>query len=84
LQDQLLVIDTKTGTSRRMLTGVNSDEVTGITITPDQRTMFVNLQHPGNGNPDATNFPAQPDGVTIPRDCTLVITKKDGGITGSK
>ena len=48
LQDQLLVIDTKTGTSRRLLTGVNSDEVTGITVTPDQRTMFVNLQHPGN------------------------------------
>lgn len=83
LQDQLLVIDTKTGTSRRLLTGVNSDEVTGITITPDQRTMFVNLQHPGNGNPESTNFPVDYDGVTIPRDCTLVITKKDGGIIGS-
>ena len=83
LQDQLLVIDAKTGESRRMLTGVNSDEITGITITPDQRTMFVNVQHPGNGSPDATNFPAEQDGVTIPRDCTLVITKKDGGIIGS-
>ena len=83
LQDQLLVIDTKTGTSRRLLTGVNSDEVTGITVTPDQRTMFVNLQHPGNGDPGATNFPAEPDGYTIPRDCTLVITRKDGGIIGS-
>ena len=83
IQDQLLVIDTHTGTSRRLLTGVNSDEVTGITITPDQRTMFVNIQHPGDGDPGSTNFPAEPDGMTIPRDCTLVITKKDGGIIGS-
>ena len=51
-------------------------------MTEDQRTMFVNLQHPGDGNPALTNFPllnAVPDGVTIPRDATVVITRKDGG-----
>jgi secreted PhoX family phosphatase len=85
LQDQLTVIDTtaETPEAKRLLVGVNSDEVTGFTMTPDRRTAFVNLQHPGNGDPTSTNFPALYDGVTIPRDATLVIRKKDGGIIGS-
>jgi len=83
LNNQMLVADTKTGELRRLFTGVTGDEVTGITVTPDRRTLFVNLQHPGNGDPTATNFPADTDGVTIPRDATIVITRKDGGIIGS-
>ena len=68
---------------RRLFTGVNSDEITGCTVTPDQKTMFINTQHPGNGNPELTNIPAATDGVTIPRDCTFVITRKNGGVVGS-
>lgn len=85
LQDQLQVFDTTKGTpeGKRLLVGVESDEITGFTVTPDQRTAFVNIQHPGNGDPSKTNFPAYYDGVTIPRDCTLVIRRKDGGIIGS-
>ncbi|MBU3070905.1 PhoX family phosphatase [Aestuariicella sp. G3-2] len=85
LQDQLVVFDTTKDTPepKRLLVGVKSDEITGFTVTPDQRTAFVNIQHPGDGNPSATNFPAPYDGTTIPRDCTLVITRKDGGIIGS-
>ena len=58
-------------------------EITGLTLTPDRRTLFINTQHPGNGDPSKTNFPAAPDGKTIPRDCTFVITRMDGGIIGS-
>lgn len=85
LQDQLVVFDTNKDIPepKRLLVGVDSDEITGFTITPDQRTAFVNIQHPGNGDPSKTSFPATFDGVTIPRDCTLVITRKDGGIIGS-
>jgi len=83
LNDQLLVADTFTGEIRRLFTGVTDCEVTGLTITPDRRTMFINLQHPGDGDPTVTNFPAPLDGVTIPRDATVVITRKDGGIIGS-
>jgi len=83
LQDQLVVIDAQTGEYRRLLSGVASDEITGIAPTPSQKTLFTNTQHPGNGSPSSTNFPAEYDGVTIPRDCTLVITKKDGGKVGS-
>ncbi len=83
LQDQLVVFDTNTGEYRRLLMGVNSDEITGLAPTPDFGTLFTNTQHPGDGNPQATNFPAKTDGVTIPRDCTIVIRRKDGGIVGS-
>ena len=36
---------------RRFFTGVRGCEVTGVITTPDQRTMFVNIQHPGDGKP---------------------------------
>lgn len=85
LQDQLVVFDTtqENPEPKRLLTGVSGDEITGFTVTPDYRTAFINIQHPGDGNPSVTSFPAPADGVTIPRDCTLVITRKDGGIIGS-
>jgi hypothetical protein len=54
---------------RRLFTGVTDDEITGITVTPDRRMMFVNTQHPGNGDPSATNFPAAQGSGKIPRDC---------------
>lgn len=81
--DQMLVADTRTGEIRRILSGTAGCEVTGITVTPDRRTMFVNLQHPGDGDPALTNFPAPQGSGKVPRDVTLVITKKDGGIIGS-
>lgn len=45
--------------------------------------MSVNTQHPDNGDPAVTNFPAPLDGTTVPRDCSFVITRKNGGVTGS-
>ncbi len=86
LNNQILVADTRTGEIRRLLEGVAGDEITGLTLTPDRRTLFINTQHPGNGNPNLTNFPVLnevPDGETIPRDATFVITRKDGGVIGS-
>ena len=86
LNNQMLVADARTGEIRRILTGVAGDEITGLAITPDQQTLFCNTQHPGNGDPRVTNFPvenATPDGVTVPRDCTFVITRKGGGVVGS-
>lgn len=37
----------ETGEVRRFLTGPRGCEITGVTMTPDQRTMFINVQHPG-------------------------------------
>jgi uncharacterized protein len=65
---------------RRFFTGVRGCEVTGVVTTPDQRTMFVNIQHPGESL-DST-WP-QDDGFTTPRPATVVITKDDGGVIGT-
>jgi secreted PhoX family phosphatase len=65
---------------RRFLTGVVNCEVTGVVTTPDQRTMFVNIQHPGEGG--GSSWP-QNDGFATPRSATVVVTKDDGGIIGT-
>ena len=65
---------------RRFLTGVLGCEVTGVVTTPDQRTMFVNIQHPGDVKP--SQWPHM-DGLTTPRSATVVVTKDDGGVIGS-
>ncbi|BAW95260.1 putative phosphatase [[Synechococcus] sp. NIES-970] len=83
LNDQMLVADTNTKEIRRLFTGVTDCEVTGVTVTPDRRTMLINIQHPGDGNPNTTNFPAPQGSGLVPRDSTIVITRKDGGIIGS-
>ncbi len=81
--NQLLVADPFTGDLSRLLVGVTDCEITGLATTPDRRALFVNVQHPGNGNPKVTSFPAPDDGKTVPRDCTLVVRRKDGGVVGS-
>ena len=85
--DQMLAanpfVRTATGAPelKRFLTGVRGCEVTGVIDTPDQRTMFVNLQHPGDGVATST-WPGL-DGFTVPRSATVVVTKDDGGVIGT-
>ena len=57
LNNQLLVADTNTGEIKRLFSGVPDCEVTGIELTSDQRTLFVNIQHPGNGDIEVSDFP---------------------------
>uniref|UniRef100_A0ACD5GT99 Alkaline phosphatase PhoX n=1 Tax=Desertifilum tharense IPPAS B-1220 TaxID=1781255 RepID=A0ACD5GT99_9CYAN len=45
--NQMLVADPKTGEIRRFLTGPIGQEITGVVSTPDRRTLFINVQHPG-------------------------------------
>jgi len=65
---------------RRFLTGVIGSECTGVISTPDQRTLFTNIQHPGENG--GSTWP-QDDGLTTPRSATVVVTKDDGGVVGS-
>ena len=71
--------------------GPNICEITGVFVTPDERTMFVGIQHPGEA-PSGANDPANPkrysswpDGAAggRPRSAMVVITKDDGGPIGS-
>lgn len=94
----MVCADPNTGEMRRFLTGPNKCEVTGITMTPDGKTMFVGVQHPGEDSTAAnptlfSNWPqgqwsVASDGVTPlpagrPRSSVVVITKDDGGVIGS-
>lgn len=83
--NQLLVTDTDGSIYKRLFTGVPGCEITGVATTPDRRTMFVNIQHPGGGSRTATNFPEEYTGSSgpVPRDATVVIRRKNGGIIGS-
>lgn len=72
---------------RRFLVGPKECEITGIAETPDGRTLFVNIQHPGEST--KPNFATGafgsywPGGAgTRPRSATIVITRKDGGRVG--
>lgn len=68
------------GELRRFFVGPNGSEVTGLAFTPDNRTMFVNIQHPGNWpySDDATQV--TPAGSKVrPRAATVVIQRTDGG-----
>ena len=66
-------------------------EVTGVFVTPDERTMFVGIQHPGeapSGSLDPANpkqYSSWPDGAAggRPRSSCIVITKDDSGPVGS-
>lgn len=74
--NQLLCADPRSREVRRFLVGPRGCEITGITFTPDQRTLWVNIQHP------KISYPAS-DGVTRPRSTTVMITKEDGGVIGT-
>ena len=84
----MLCANPATGEIRRFLTGSIGQEITGIAMTPDQRTMFINIQHPG-ATTSAPDFAAGrpnsrwPDGGAVPRSATVVITRDDGGIIGT-
>jgi secreted PhoX family phosphatase len=87
----MLAADPRTGEIRRFLVGPAGCEVTGATATPDGRTMFINIQHPGESpsersDPDNprrfSNWPdGRPDGR--PRSATVAIRKLDGGVVGT-
>jgi secreted PhoX family phosphatase len=84
-------------TLRRFLVGPVDCEITGCAETPDGKTLFANIQHPGEGtaaadigNPAAylSHWPANAGygagGATArPRSATIAITKDDGGLIGS-
>ena len=83
---------------RRFMTGPKGCEITGITETADGKTMFVNVQHPGENTPAKgtgdlkleSTWPSNGGGLTSgkygqgtrPRSATLMITRTDGGKIG--
>lgn len=93
----MLCADPANGETRRFLTSPKNCEVSGVTTTPDGKTMFLGIQHPGEDWSDnftenstwpdsGANGPTTASGhqpVSKPRSAVVVITKDDGGVIGS-
>ncbi|MBS1216279.1 MAG: hypothetical protein H6R20_1253, partial [Proteobacteria bacterium] len=89
--NQMLAANVATGEIRRFMTGPRNCEVTGATMTPDGRTLFINIQHPGE-TPSERSDPANPrqfsnwpdyDPAGRPRSATVAIRREDGGVVGT-
>ncbi|ARV20825.1 hypothetical protein AEP_03908 [Curvibacter sp. AEP1-3] len=89
--NMMLAADVRTGEARRFLVGPAGCEITGATGTPDGKTMFVNIQHPGEPanevsdpkNPRAVSNWPEKKANGRPRSATVVIRKADGGVIGT-
>ena len=89
----MLCADPVTGEMRRFLTGPIGQEITGVITTPDQKTMFINVQHPGATTTEEewaagpryarSSWPDRDPVRLPPRSATVVIWKEDGGVIGS-
>jgi hypothetical protein len=91
-------VDPATKKVKRFLTSPRNCEVTGVVTTPDGRTMFVGIQHPGEdwntgaGSSYVANSTWPDSGVNgattqaaviKPRSAVVVVTKDDGGVIGT-
>jgi hypothetical protein len=85
----MLCADPASGRIKRFLVGPSGCEITGCVVAPDRRTLFVNIQHPGEIRLEGTSTPgsAWPDGKlpgsARPRSATVVVQRRDGGIVGT-
>jgi len=89
--NQLLACDIGRGDVRRFLTGPVNAEITSPCFTPDGRTLFVDIQHPGEPRGERSD-PAAPRALSNwpdfhphgrPRSATVAIRRRDGGLIGS-
>ncbi len=88
--NMMFACDVSTGEFRRFLIGPKGCEITGIDISPDMRTLFVNIQHPGEP-PNDRNDPERPMAVSSwpdpafgrPRSASICIWREDGGEIGT-
>lgn len=70
------------GRVRRFLSAVPGAEVTGPDFTPDDRTLFLSIQHPGEGSALDAPTSRWPDGHGPPRPSVIAITADDGSPVG--
>lgn len=88
--NQMLMFDPIANEVKRFLTGPVGAEITGFALTPDGKSLFVNVQHPGepvngadeNDPANPSKYSTWPDGGR-PRSATVVITKDDDGEIGT-
>jgi len=75
------------GITRCFFNGPRGSEITGPEFTPDGRTLFLSIQHPGDEkgstfDKPSTRWPDFKEGMP-PRSAVVAIIKADGGEIGS-
>ncbi|MFL1483637.1 PhoX family protein [Marinobacter sp. LN3S78] len=73
--NMMLAANPETREIKRFFVGPVGCEVTGVTSTPDQTSMFVGIQHP-------ESWPAG-SAAGHPRSSAVLVTKDDGGVIGA-
>ena len=79
--NSMLAADPVSKEIRRFLVGPKQCEVTGLAFTPYSKTLFINIQHPGENGSGGSTWPD--GGTNMPRSATVIITKNDGGVIGT-
>ena len=65
------------GYVRQFLSGVVGAEVTGLAMTPEDRSLFAAIQHPGESSESFDALTSRwPDG-DFPKPSVVVVTKAD-------
>ncbi|WP_027891745.1 PhoX family protein [Calidithermus chliarophilus] len=70
------------GYVRQFLSAPKGAEVCGPVFTPDNRTLFAGIQHPGEGGTIEKPVSLWPDGAGVARPSVVAIRKSDGGVIG--
>ncbi len=77
--NQMLCANPVTGEIKRFMVGPVGCEITGLAFTPDHKSMFVGIQHPGE-KLTSSHFPS--GGDAVPRSSIVVISRRDGDVVG--
>lgn len=73
------------GFLRQFLSGVVGAETASLELTPNNETLFVSIQHPGEGSTFENPSSTFPDGTTPPRPSVVAVTRSEfaGRVIGS-
>ncbi|MDQ3700979.1 MAG: DUF839 domain-containing protein, partial [Chloroflexota bacterium] len=72
------------GQVKRLVNGVPGGEIAALEFTPDNRTLFLSIQHPGEGGTVADPISHFPDGGNlIARPTVIAVRRQDGGLIGA-
>jgi secreted PhoX family phosphatase len=69
----MLVGNPESGEIARLVTAPKGAEVTGLTGSPDGKTAFISIQHPGR---------SWPDNKGLPPSAVISVWREDGAIFG--
>ncbi len=67
------------GLVKQLASGPNGSEISGCEFTPDGRTLFLSIQHPGEGGSLAKPRSHWPDGNGLPARAAMVAIEREDG-----